>query len=103
MSHLDKKILLATDNKDLLDRLCEKFPNIISTGSLDNINGGEYRSLHFTSRNESDNLWNAVADLIIIANATDIKTTFDFGGKSGFSSFICQLNKNKKILEELLS
>ena len=98
----NEAVVLATDNIDTLNEFCNLYKNIVPTGTLDNILSDTYYSLHYSFSNEPDNLQNAVLDLLIIANATHIKTTFDFGGQSGFSELIRSLYRNKKLLEELL-
>jgi hypothetical protein len=99
----DKHIALATDNKALLDSMCKKHSNITSTGSLENIKTNEYKSLHASFNNESNIMRDAIVDLIILANASDLKTTSDFGGRSGYSRLIASLHKNKHLLERLLA
>jgi hypothetical protein len=99
----DKPILLATDNNVLLNKMCKKYSNIISTGSLDNIKTKKYSSLHKTFNNETHILWGAIVDLIILANASHLKTTLEYGCKSGYSRLIVGLHKNKHILAALLS
>jgi hypothetical protein len=99
----DKPVVLATDNKTTLETLCDKFSNIIPTGALDNILSNSYNSLHRTFRKDPDNLQNAILDIIVIANAFEIKTTLNFGGYSGFSELIYDLHCDKNILATLIS
>jgi hypothetical protein len=97
-----KTIVLATDNKETLNTLCKTYTNIISTGSLDSILSEEYYSLHYSFNSDTKILQNAILDLIVIANAIDIRTTLDFGGRSGFSNLIKALFLHKTILAQLL-
>ena len=99
----DSPIVVATDNKDTLNTMCAKFSNIISTGTLDNISSEKYLCLHGSFIDQPDNLKNAILDLLIIANASTVKTTLDFGGYSGFSKLIYDLHCDKNLLAGLIS
>ena len=118
----DQPIVLATDNKETLNTLCDQYTNIIPTGSLDNIESSKlsqrvcknvsqdtcntpvrYGSLHFTFGGKSDTLQNAILDILVIASAYEVKTTLDFGGNSGFSRLIRDIHNDKNLLSDLLS
>lgn len=103
MSIPNTAIVLATDNKELLNTLCAHYNNIIPTGSLDKILSKKYGSLHFSFINDPDGLKNAILDVIVIASAVDVKTTLDFGGYSGFSKLIDNLHADKNLLAHVLS
>jgi hypothetical protein len=100
-SVIDKPVLLITDNKETLNKLCIKYKNIISSGSLDKINLMAYKNLHSLGKKDEDNLKDAITDLFLLANADSIKTTIDFGGDSGYSRLIQALHNHKKLRNKL--
>lgn len=90
---------IATDNTHLLKTLKRKYPQILHTPATNKHNTSEKNGrLHDYGKTDSDNLRNALIDLLILAGGKYFLQT-----SGGFSRLANQLFKHKDILHKMLT
>lgn len=94
----NEKVYIASDNTDLVNKLADKYSQIVKPLSFKTVARYEYYSIHYSfGDKDPDCLSDALIDILMCASGTDFLQS-----RGGFSDLIIKIKNTPELLNKLL-